>query len=95
MFICKIEKNSETPKSWDYSVAIKTDSEDKYSYTVTVEKDHYYALTNKKISALKLVEQTFFFLHEREPFSAILSDFNLKEVTRYFPDYEQEIRKAL
>jgi hypothetical protein len=39
-----------------------------------------------------LVRRSFEFLLEREPRTAILSEFDLTVIGRYFPEYEQEIR---
>ena len=43
----------------------------------------------------ELVRESFHFLLEREPADAILSDFDLDVISRYFPDYESEIRTRL
>ena len=42
-----------------------------------------------------LVQESFAFLLEREPASSILSSFELPVIARYFPEYEQEIRRRL
>ena len=43
----------------------------------------------------ELVRESFHFLLEREPADSILSDFDLDVISRYFPDYESEIRTRL
>jgi hypothetical protein len=43
----------------------------------------------------RLVRETFVFLLEREPRTAILSAFDLSVVTRYFPEYPSVIRLRL
>ena len=43
----------------------------------------------------RLVEETFRFLLEREPATSILPEFSLDVVSRYFPEYEDEIRIRL
>ena len=45
--------------------------------------------------AERLVRETFVFLLEREPRSAILARFDLAEVRRYYPDYPSWIRVRL
>jgi hypothetical protein len=35
------------------------------------------------------------FLLEREPASSILSEFSLDDISRYFPEYEQELARQL
>ena len=42
-----------------------------------------------------LVEESFRFLLEREPPSAILRKFALSEIERYFPEYRAEIAERL
>lgn len=43
----------------------------------------------------KLLEASFRFLLEREPNTAILRDFELSVIKRYFPEYEREIPRYL
>ena len=43
----------------------------------------------------QLLEASFRFLLEREPNSSILSRFELPLISRYFPEYEREIRPYL
>jgi hypothetical protein len=42
-----------------------------------------------------VVRESFRFLLEREPASAILSRFSLSDITRYFPDYPSELAGRL
>jgi len=42
-----------------------------------------------------LVRESFEFLLEREPASAIMSEFSLDVIERYFPEYRREIPKRL
>lgn len=43
----------------------------------------------------ELLEESFRFLLEREPRSAILSSFDLPTITSYFPEYPDEIRRRM
>lgn len=43
----------------------------------------------------ELLEESFRFLLEREPRSAILSRFELSTITSYFPEYPDEIRRRM
>jgi hypothetical protein len=43
----------------------------------------------------RLVRETFAFLLERESVTSILSTFDLTVVTRYFPEYPEEIRRRM
>ena len=62
------------------------------SHTVTVDDSYYQKLTGGEISKEDLVRRSFEFLLEREPKESILSRFNLKVITRYFPSYETQIK---
>ena len=42
-----------------------------------------------------LVEESFAFLLEHEPREAILREFEIPVIGRYFPEYELEIRQRL
>jgi hypothetical protein len=44
---------------------------------------------------VRLVRASFEFLLEREPSESILRQFDLTEISRYFPEYESEIRRRL
>ena len=62
------------------------------SHTVTVDDSYYQKLTGGEIGKEDLVRRSFEFLLEREPKESILSRFNLKVITRYFPSYETQIK---
>jgi hypothetical protein len=42
-----------------------------------------------------LVRETFEFLLEREPATAIMAEFGLDDVQRFFPDYVEELSRRL
>jgi hypothetical protein len=46
-------------------------------------------------SAEDLLRESFLFLLEHEPNTSILATFDLSIISRYFPGYEQEIRRRL
>lgn len=46
-------------------------------------------------TAEELLEESFRFLLEREPRSAILSRFEISTITSYFPEYPEEIRNRM
>jgi hypothetical protein len=43
----------------------------------------------------RLVRESFRFLLEREPASSILARFSLSDISRYFPEYTQELGRLL
>lgn len=65
------------------------------THLVSLKAGYYEKLTGKQVSEEELIEQSFRFLLEREPKESILREFDLPVIGRYFPDYENEIRRRL
>ena len=65
------------------------------NHTVSVNPSYYEKLTGGGISAEELIERSFEFLLKRESNTSILSSFDLPVIGRYFPEYEDIIRKTL
>ncbi|MDQ3943672.1 MAG: hypothetical protein M3357_00660 [Actinomycetota bacterium] len=42
-----------------------------------------------------IVRESIAFLLEREPSTAILSEFSLTDISRYFPEYPEELRRRM
>ncbi|MFO7900266.1 MAG: hypothetical protein R6V58_14545, partial [Planctomycetota bacterium] len=63
-------------------------------HTVTVGQDYYEELTGGAISEDELVRRSFDFLLERESKESILSSFDLRVISRYFPEYERTMKEA-
>ncbi len=64
-------------------------------HIVNVEPGFARALLPGRESAEELVRLSFEFLLENEPKESILRAFDLQDISRYFPAYEQEIRGRL
>ncbi len=64
-------------------------------HIVNVEPDYARSLLHGKKTVAELVRISFEFLLENEPKESILRKFDLREIGRYFPGYEQEIRGRL
>lgn len=73
-----------------FSVVV-TEDDSKTEHTVTVSEEYYDRLTNGKISKEEMIRRSFEFLLKREPKESILKKFNLKTITKYFPEYEEEL----
>jgi hypothetical protein len=80
---------------------IKVEKKNQQEFTVKVEEkefnvgldDEYWQdLTGGKIAKEELIKKSFEFLLEREPKESILSRFNLRVISKYFPEFEEEIR---
>ena len=65
------------------------------THDVTVSPNDYTRLANGKIEPEELVRRSFEFLLEREPKESILTRFDLSVISRYFPEYEREIKRRL
>lgn len=71
------------------------DGPDATHHEVRVPERLMDALGLPRLEPHELVEETFRFLLEREPATSILREFSLDVVSRYFPEYEDEIRIRL
>ena len=87
MIIVKLIKGS------DFEVIVE--SELTTQHEVHVTNEFYKLLTGGKVSYENLIKASFEFLLERESNNSILSQFDLKVITHYFPEYEKEIKKRL
>jgi hypothetical protein len=65
------------------------------THIVTVAQDYAARLIDSNVPVERLVCCSFEFLLEREPNTSILRHFDLKVISRYFPEYERVIRGML
>ena len=61
-------------------------------HTVTVQADYAQQLVSGGISHAELIKKSFDFLLQREPNTSILRSFDLSVISRYFPEFEREIK---
>jgi hypothetical protein len=85
----EIKKLKEFPQS-KFEVTVHGKRVTKHEVSVT--REYYEKLTAGVVSAEKLLETSFAFLLAREPNTSILSAFDLTVISRYFPEYEREIK---
>ena len=64
-------------------------------HQVTLDPKDYARLAVPTADPEELIRESFQFLLEREPKESILSRFDLSVISRYFPEYEREIKKRL
>lgn len=76
---------------WECRVSV-SEGKSQTVHTVTVEQSYRDRLAGPEVSVEQLVRKSFEFLLAREPKESILRSFNLSVISRYFPEYEQEIR---
>jgi hypothetical protein len=65
------------------------------THRVSMKQADYARLTGGKIEPEELVRRSFEFLLEREPKESILGRFDLSVISRYFPDFEREMKNRL
>ena len=63
------------------------------THTVTITDQSLNDLTDNNVTKTQLLEFSFKFLLEREPNTSILSSFDINVITKYFPDYREEVRR--
>ena len=64
------------------------------THTVTVTDKVHQKLTGCRISKEDLLDFSFKFLLDREPNTSIMGTFELTVISRYFPEYENEVRNS-
>jgi hypothetical protein len=64
-------------------------------HQVTLDPKDYARLAVPTADPEELIRESFQFLLEREPKESILGRFDLSVISRYFPEYEREIKKRL
>jgi len=65
------------------------------SHRVQVPRTYLDAIGLGDADAGEVVRESFAFLLEREPGTSILRQFALSDITRFFPDYPDELRRRL
>lgn len=85
-----INRLHEKALGWVFEVKLED-----HTYQVSLSQDYYQKLTSGKVSPEGLIKLSFEFLLEREPASAILSQFELPIINRYSPTYEGYITDRL
>lgn len=89
-----IEKETATSSGWKFVVkVISVDSTTEHA--VTISKEDWQSLTEELITPQELVVKSFEFLLARESNESILRTFDVTVISKYFPDFPAEIKKAL
>lgn len=89
----KIKKEEEIKHGWKFLVEVGEDSR-KTEHMVSLDKDYYEKLTNSRINPGELIKKSFKFLLERESKESILREFDLRLISQYFSEYEDEARNG-
>lgn len=78
----------------EYQVTVG-DGESATRHRVRVPQRVHTELGLPDVDEERLVRESFVFLLEREPAAAILREFELDVIFRYFPEYGEELRSRL
>ena len=87
-----VSVTSTGPREFDVQVR-EADGETDHKVTVPESMVEELQLGEEDLDAV--VRESFDFLLEREPASSILPEFSLDEISRYFPEYQEELRRRL
>lgn len=85
-----IKEQKQINGGWEFLVEI-VDEESKAEFKITLDKEYWEKLTNAVHIPEELIRKSVEFLLQREPKESILKEFNLREIGKYFPEYEKEI----
>lgn len=86
------QKSHEEP---EFLVVVTDKAGTKSRHTVQINETYYDNLTHGKMSREDLLRATFAFLLERESGEAILEEFELQDIMRYYPEYERAMRTII
>ena len=84
------KKNDDT---FDVTV-FEQDGESKTTHEVSVDEEYLELLGRSADDVEECIRHSFEFLLERESKESILRTFNLRDIARYFPEYESEMGDA-
>lgn len=92
-----ITSKEKTLAGWQFTVNIKIKDLDKntqeeHNLTIQLDESDYVRLTNRVINPEEMVIKSVNFLLGRESARNILTSFNLMEISKYYPDYEEMIK---
>ena len=76
----------------DETFEVTVSSSSTTTHIVTVTDKTHQKLTDGKINKEDLLDISFRFLLDREPNTSIMASFELTVISRYFPEYENEVR---
>jgi hypothetical protein len=86
--------NVEPVKSGEYRVRV-IEGRGETLHFVTMPPGEYQRLACGKARPEELLKRSFEFLLQREPKESILPRFDITVISRYFPEFEQEMRDSL
>jgi hypothetical protein len=85
---------SPAPDGWRFTLTV-SEGASRTQHKVTLSNTAYERLSGGKVPPEALVREAFAFLLAREPKEAILPEFDLTVIGRYFPEFEAALNKQL
>ena len=62
-------------------------------FKISINADDLHQLTESRVGKDHLIEFAFTFMLEREPVEAIQSAFNMKNISHYFPEFPEAVKR--
>lgn len=88
--LIRILRRESAPGGWKFFIEIGSEG-DRAQYEVVLERSFAEGVTGYRFrnedDAETFIKRSFLFLLEREPKSAILSSFNVRDIEGFFPEY--------
>ena len=88
----RITETNQSENGWTFLVEVGH-GDGLVEFYVDLESDYWTKLTSRRVEPAGLVEETFKFLLSKEPKEMIIKKFSLKEIIKFFPQYEREIKR--
>jgi hypothetical protein len=82
-------------EGWTCTVTLREGGRDISTHRVSVKASDLARLAPDAVEPTALVEHSFAFLLERESASSILRAFDLGVISRYFPEFEADIKRRM
>ena len=89
--ISELMQKKTTPTGWEFVVTISGTDHFTTTHEVVVDNEYYHELTDGRITPKELVRRSIEFLLKKESKESILPSFNLREISDYFPDFENSL----
>ncbi len=87
------QKQTDQELIYQFEVEVEENT-DKSTHLVTMSSEFYQNL-NTQQSPAEVIKESFKFLLEREPKESILSEFDVKIISNYFPEYQAKLKEKL
>ena len=74
---------------------VRIDGDTRTTHRVRMSQEYYRELCGMTVTHEWVLMQAFKFLLDREPNTAILAEFDLPDIGKYYPEFEAELKAAL